>query len=188
MFPARRMRAFSSPSTTQDDGECGPHARRRQIGLTQQNVAQSLLVALSGSFQTTPSFYLDPRNGVTYNVAMQAPQYGSTRWPRLRACPLPGSASGASMLPPATATRRAPRRLPGATAGRGAGQSGQRRARHRTGHGEPLRHPAGDRHLRQRGRDRPGHRHARDGKDRCTATRRNCRAARTSFCAARARR
>ena len=49
------------------------------MGLTQQNVAQSLLVALSGSFQTTPSFYLDPRNGVTYNVAVQTPQYGWTR-------------------------------------------------------------------------------------------------------------
>jgi multidrug efflux pump subunit AcrB len=33
------------------------------------------LVALSGSFQTTPSFYLDPKTGVTYNVAIQAPQY-----------------------------------------------------------------------------------------------------------------
>ncbi len=45
------------------------------IGLTQANVAQSVLVALSGSFQTTPNFYLDPQNGVTYNVAVQAPQY-----------------------------------------------------------------------------------------------------------------
>ena len=34
-----------------------------QIGLTQQNVAQSLLVATSGSFQTSPTFWLDPRNG-----------------------------------------------------------------------------------------------------------------------------
>ena len=49
--------------------------RAQEIGLTQQNVAQSLLVALSGSFQTTPSFYLDPKSGVTYNVAIQAPQY-----------------------------------------------------------------------------------------------------------------
>jgi multidrug efflux pump subunit AcrB len=49
--------------------------RAQEIGLTQQNVAQSLLVALSGSFQTTPSFYLDPKSAVTYNVAIQAPQY-----------------------------------------------------------------------------------------------------------------
>ncbi len=46
-----------------------------QIGLTQQNVSQSLLVATSGSFQTTPSYWLDPRNGVSYQVAVQSPQY-----------------------------------------------------------------------------------------------------------------
>ncbi|MGA2849576.1 MAG: efflux RND transporter permease subunit [Terracidiphilus sp.] len=49
--------------------------RAQDIGLTQANVAQSILIALSGSFQTTPNFYLDPRTGVTYNVAIQAPQY-----------------------------------------------------------------------------------------------------------------
>jgi len=49
--------------------------RAEEIGLTQANVAQSVLVALSGSFQTAPNFYLDPRTGVTYNVAIQTPQY-----------------------------------------------------------------------------------------------------------------
>ena len=49
--------------------------RAQAIGFAQRDVAQSLLVALSGSFQTTPSFYLDPRNGVSYNVAVQTPQY-----------------------------------------------------------------------------------------------------------------
>ncbi|HEX4031730.1 MAG TPA: efflux RND transporter permease subunit [Terracidiphilus sp.] len=49
--------------------------RAEEVGLTQQNVAQSLLVALSGSFQTSPNFYLDPDNGVTYSVAVQAPEY-----------------------------------------------------------------------------------------------------------------
>ena len=59
----------------------------RAIGLTQKDVATSLLVALSGSFQTSPSFYLDPRNGVTYNVAIQAPQYKhGLAGPARRAC------------------------------------------------------------------------------------------------------
>ena len=49
--------------------------RAQSMGLTQKDVAQSLLVSLSGSFQTSPSFYLDPRNGVTYNVATQTPEY-----------------------------------------------------------------------------------------------------------------
>ena len=49
--------------------------RAEATGLTQQNVAQSMLVALSGSFQTSPTFFLDPRTGVSYSVATQSPQY-----------------------------------------------------------------------------------------------------------------
>jgi multidrug efflux pump subunit AcrB len=49
--------------------------KAQQIGLRQSDVAQSLLVATSGSFQTSPSFWLDPRNDVSYNIAVQSPQY-----------------------------------------------------------------------------------------------------------------
>jgi multidrug efflux pump subunit AcrB len=34
-----------------------------------------MLVSLSGSFQTSPAFWLDPRNGVSYSIATQSPQY-----------------------------------------------------------------------------------------------------------------
>jgi CzcA family heavy metal efflux pump len=64
--------------------------RAQQIGLTQKDVAQSLLVALSGSFQTTPSFYLDPKSGVTYNVAIQAPQYKIDSMAALQSLPVNG--------------------------------------------------------------------------------------------------
>jgi CzcA family heavy metal efflux pump len=46
-----------------------------QVGLTARDVAQSVLVSLSGSFQTAPNFWLNPKNGVTYNIAVQTPQY-----------------------------------------------------------------------------------------------------------------
>ena len=46
-----------------------------QTGSTQKDVAGNLLVALSGSFQTSPSFWLDPKTGVSYNVQTLAPQY-----------------------------------------------------------------------------------------------------------------
>ncbi|HEU0173179.1 MAG TPA: efflux RND transporter permease subunit [Blastocatellia bacterium] len=49
--------------------------RAIQGGLTQRDIASSLLVSLSGSFQTTPSFFLNPQNGVNYNLVTQAPQY-----------------------------------------------------------------------------------------------------------------
>jgi len=52
--------------------------RVTQVGLTARDVAQSALVALSGSFQTAPNFWLNPRNKVTYQMAVQAPQYRMT--------------------------------------------------------------------------------------------------------------
>jgi CzcA family heavy metal efflux pump len=52
--------------------------KANEIGFSQRDVAQNLLIALSGSFQTAPSFWLDPRTGVSYNVQTQTPQYGVT--------------------------------------------------------------------------------------------------------------
>jgi multidrug efflux pump subunit AcrB len=49
--------------------------KAEQIGFTQRDVANNLLISLSGSFQTAPSFWLDPKTGVTYNIAAQMPQY-----------------------------------------------------------------------------------------------------------------
>jgi len=46
-----------------------------QLGFQQRDVATSLLTATSGSFQTSPSFWLDPKNEVSYSVAVQSPQY-----------------------------------------------------------------------------------------------------------------
>jgi multidrug efflux pump subunit AcrB len=50
-------------------------SKAADIGLTQRDVAGSLLVATSGSFQTSPTFWLNPQNGVSYNIAAQSPQY-----------------------------------------------------------------------------------------------------------------
>ncbi len=46
-----------------------------QAGFTARDLASSLLVTLSGSFQTTPTFFLNWQNGVSYNLATQTPQY-----------------------------------------------------------------------------------------------------------------
>ena len=46
-----------------------------QGGYTPRDVASSLLVSLSGSFQTTPNFFLNWDNGVKYNIATMTPQY-----------------------------------------------------------------------------------------------------------------
>ncbi len=49
--------------------------RLQQFGLGATNVGQNVLIALSGSSQTAPAFWLNPQNGVVYNVVVQAPQY-----------------------------------------------------------------------------------------------------------------
>ena len=49
--------------------------RLQQVGLTAANVGQNLLISLSGSSQTAPAFWLNPQNGVVYNIAVQTPQY-----------------------------------------------------------------------------------------------------------------
>jgi multidrug efflux pump subunit AcrB len=49
--------------------------RLQQLGLTASNVGQNVLISLSGSSQTAPAFWLNPQNGVVYNIAVQAPQY-----------------------------------------------------------------------------------------------------------------
>ncbi|SPE28547.1 Cation/multidrug efflux pump AcrB/AcrD/AcrF family RND superfamily [Burkholderiales bacterium] len=49
--------------------------RVQQLGLSAADVAQNVLVSLSGSSQTAPAFWLNPANGVVYNIAVQSPQY-----------------------------------------------------------------------------------------------------------------
>jgi multidrug efflux pump subunit AcrB len=46
-----------------------------QMGLTQKDVASSLLISLSSSNQTAPNFWLNPVNGVNYSIYVQTPQY-----------------------------------------------------------------------------------------------------------------
>jgi multidrug efflux pump subunit AcrB len=54
-------------------------------------VAGSLLVALSGSFQTSPTFWLNPKNGVSYNIAAQTPQYSLDSLGDLQSVPITAS-------------------------------------------------------------------------------------------------
>jgi multidrug efflux pump subunit AcrB len=49
--------------------------KAQQLGLTQRDVASNLVLALSGSGQTAPNFWLDPKTGVEYPVLVQTPQY-----------------------------------------------------------------------------------------------------------------
>jgi CzcA family heavy metal efflux pump len=63
-------------------------SKAAELGLTQRDVATDMLVSLSGSFQTSPSFWADPKTGVQYNVAVQAPQYRLTSLQDLASTPI----------------------------------------------------------------------------------------------------
>ena len=49
--------------------------KAQQLGYTGSDIAQNLLISLGGSFQTAPTFWVDPKTGVSYSIATQTPQY-----------------------------------------------------------------------------------------------------------------
>jgi multidrug efflux pump subunit AcrB len=65
-----------------------------QGGYTQRDVGSSALNILSGSSQLTPQFYLDPRNGNTYPIVAQTPQYQIQSIQDLQNIPLTSTSSG----------------------------------------------------------------------------------------------
>lgn len=72
--------------------------RAQQVGLTERDVATNVLVTLSSSFQTSPTFFLDPRNGVSYPLAVMAPQYKMDSMQALLNTPINGAAGSAPQI------------------------------------------------------------------------------------------
>jgi multidrug efflux pump subunit AcrB len=63
------------------------------LGLSERDVASDLLVSLSGSFQTSPSFWIDPKTGNQYNVTTQTPQFRLNSLQDLATTPVTGAGS-----------------------------------------------------------------------------------------------
>jgi multidrug efflux pump subunit AcrB len=59
-----------------------------QGGYAQRDVGNSILNSLSGSFQITPMFFLNWKNGVSYNLVTQTPQYSVQSFQDLQNTPL----------------------------------------------------------------------------------------------------
>ena len=64
-----------------------------QLGLTQRDVASSLLISLSGSSQVAPNFWLNWKNGVSYNILIQTPQYKIDSVAKLMRTPVSAASS-----------------------------------------------------------------------------------------------
>ncbi|MFP5266311.1 MAG: efflux RND transporter permease subunit [Acidobacteriota bacterium] len=71
--------------------------RAQQAGYTDAQVASNLMISLSGSFQTTPNFYLDPRSHIAYDIAVQTPQFDVKNLQELENFPV---VAGGSSAPP----------------------------------------------------------------------------------------
>jgi multidrug efflux pump subunit AcrB len=65
--------------------------KAQELGFTAHDIAQNVLVSLSGSFQTSPTFWVDPRTGVSYSIATQTPQYRASTIQDLVNTPVTGT-------------------------------------------------------------------------------------------------
>jgi multidrug efflux pump subunit AcrB len=65
-----------------------------KAGFEQRQISQNLLIALSGSSQTSPNFWLNPKNGVSYPLMTMTPQYTVDSLQALRNIPLAGAVAG----------------------------------------------------------------------------------------------
>jgi multidrug efflux pump subunit AcrB len=69
-----------------------------EAGLTQKDVASSLLISLSASGQVAPNQWLDPQNGVNYQVAAQTPQYKIDTFDAMQRTPITALSGGSKQL------------------------------------------------------------------------------------------
>lgn len=72
--------------------------RARQLGLTQQDVAQSTLISLTGTGQTAPNEWLNPLNGVNYQIVVQTPIYRNTTLQELARTPVTSAVGNTSQM------------------------------------------------------------------------------------------
>jgi CzcA family heavy metal efflux pump len=80
-------------------------SRAMQLGIAQRDVANNLLLTLSGSSQIAPSFWLNPENGLQYPLVAQAPQYRMTTLDDLRNVPITSGSNQQILGGVATLTR-----------------------------------------------------------------------------------
>jgi len=70
--------------------------KAQELGFSAHDIAQNLLVSLSGSFQTAPTFWVDPKTGVSYNIETQTPQYNVDTLQDLVNIPVTGTNASAA--------------------------------------------------------------------------------------------
>jgi multidrug efflux pump subunit AcrB len=69
-------------------------AQADRLGLTERDVTNTMVTSLAGSFQTSPAFWLNPRNGVSYPIVIQSPQQDVNSLSKLENMPLSAGKAG----------------------------------------------------------------------------------------------
>jgi multidrug efflux pump subunit AcrB len=72
--------------------------RARYIGMTAADVTNSLVVNLDSSSQVAPTYWLNEKNGVTYPIALQTPQYQIDTLPELQNLPINATGAPTTVL------------------------------------------------------------------------------------------
>jgi len=72
--------------------------RAQSVGVSEQDVANGVLLTLSSSFQINPSFWVNPASGFEYNVAVQVPQYKIDSMQMLGNIPIPSATGRSSQI------------------------------------------------------------------------------------------
>ena len=65
--------------------------KAEELNFSAHDIAQNLLVSLSGSFQTSPTFWVSPENHVSYQIATQTPEYRTDSLQQLENIPITGA-------------------------------------------------------------------------------------------------
>jgi len=72
--------------------------RAGQVGITERDVTNSMVVNLAGSVQVAPTYWLNPKNGVSYPIVIQTPQYRMDTLSDLKNLSVTGSKPGSNQI------------------------------------------------------------------------------------------
>ncbi|HEY1837844.1 MAG TPA: efflux RND transporter permease subunit [Rhizomicrobium sp.] len=91
---ARMQQAFDNPQLRVDVDR----SRMAQLGLTERDVTNSVVTSLAGSQQTAPTYWLNPKTGVSYPIVAQTPEYRVDSLSQLENLPITGASGGLQIL------------------------------------------------------------------------------------------
>jgi len=90
-----RMQQSSGQPQLQVDAD---RSRMAQLGLTERDVTNALATSLAGTSQSAPNFWLNPKNGVSYNMTAQTPEYKLDTLEALQNLPVTGTNGAAAQV------------------------------------------------------------------------------------------